>query len=141
MNIHDGFPATVTPDDALIGPNPRDVVIQEIVKAKEKQVSIDIRKRREREQNLFSWATQNLAYKYFGLTSLECFDPKKLGSLQDLIYEKAKRDNIRHKVIMALIPIVGWMAFASLNDDMRSWPTHKFVKFYKKFRENAEAKK
>lgn len=131
-------------DEALIGPNPRDVIIQEIAKIKEKQVADHKAGVIQWEKNTFGWATAELAQRYFSLSSLDYFDAAKLASLQDLIYEKARKAHIRHTIMLALTPIIGWMILFMRwldKDHGYCWPTHKFVKFYKEFRKQEEDKK
>ena len=120
-------------NDALIGPNPRDAVIQEIVKIQ--QVN-EIHQQTES----FQWATAELATRYFGI-DFYSFDREKIGFLQDLIYERAKGAYICKTAVLALIPIVGWIMLADqYAGSPYSWPTHKFVKYYKKFRKKRSQK-
>lgn len=136
---------TNQPDEALIGPNPRDEIIQEIAKIKEKQAVNHKAEVIQWEKTSFQWATKELARRYFGLHSLEYFDSAKIKSLQDLIYEKARKAYVRHTIMLILTPIIGWifLGIERLEDNhcYYTWPTRKFVKFYKKFRKQEENKK
>lgn len=131
-------------NEALVGPNPRDEIIQEIKKIREKQLVNHKSELAQREKDTFLWATKELARRYFGLPSLDYFYSEKLASLQDLIYEKAKKAYICQTIILALIPIIGWGLLGMRwidRDCCYCWPTHKFVKLYKKFRKKEKSKK